>query len=989
MSIPAILDRNQDVRVIRGAAFRLVMKIKRKDGALVDLTGMSFRWSVFDARSTMFADIRATGAGNEVAFPMTGTQSAALVGIGLKHQVDQIVENGFAPWLAGSFTTSVGPSAAVGAGPSSDILAEVGESSGIVIVSAAGAAGITPWEAAGISFAAYDAQLRAPAVEAAAQAGADVDAKLASVDGILGAKADNLIAPYGGTARTAQQRAADVVHSADIAGIDPSGVADSTDGLIDLFERASNAGKPAIVGPGRYRVANRGPALGGVYAMLAASLFVQCDPKAYIFADNLDHDLIRFSVPSTGVESPIKITWIGGTIDQSNQKVSTTVPFIGSIPPVNPGVSGTTDGISLKMLDASGNPCCEFLRIIGTTFTAGTHWQVAGGDAAIFPGSGIKGFAIVDCEFYGSRDTAIYTSDDGTPIVGEGGTVENCKFVNCVEGIAFKRNYNKFSVIRNKFTNCVVGVRTNRVSGGQLFAGDVSGNTFDKCTIGIRLQYSLYVSVMNNRHINLGCTGATGAAYSPYNFLAPVWFEGSQYCKWSGDTGASINPPHSAGSATGAYLEDYTPSDMPNGFPSLFNEITNITIIGLKRLFLETGATDFTICTGCVEHGTTAPPTIVGAHTIYAKLDLATGQRTLGALLLADGTDDVPSIGSAIRPTVGWRLKPTGAAYGSSGTTYFEVFTDGSPTMSARPISTNIGSAALPAHTFNNDLTTGMYRPGTARVAFAAAGVSVMEASTSAFKTPFGRIRAYREISASGAVSIATADDLVVIRKTAGEATTCTLPSLDQQGRRVTIKDGKGDANLRPITIVVSGGGLIDGRTSTTIAAAYGSRTLFFDGVQWNVEATGLASRATIATSAVAAGTTGSTSEVTLATIAIPALGPNDAVEVITNWSFTGSTNTKTLRVRWGQSWLNFAASGATTVRMDDVRRIQNRGSTSSQVGHANASTSPGTGTGTANQAVGVLETSVATTMTITATLAVGTETATLESYRVEIVRAP
>ena len=149
MTIPAIVDRNQDVRVIRGATFRLVMKIKRKDGMLVDLTGMSFRWSVFDARQVMHAVISATAVGTEVAFPMTGEQSAALTGIALKHQVDQIVEDGVTPWLAGSFTTSIGPTAATGTGASSDVLALVAESSGVVVVTAAGAPGLSLAEALG------------------------------------------------------------------------------------------------------------------------------------------------------------------------------------------------------------------------------------------------------------------------------------------------------------------------------------------------------------------------------------------------------------------------------------------------------------------------------------------------------------------------------------------------------------------------------------------------------------------------------------------------------------------------------------------------------------------------------------------------------------------------------------------------------------------------------------------------------------------------
>jgi hypothetical protein len=175
MTVPVLLDRKQDIRIVRGSALRLILKIKRPDGSLADLTGKQFLWRVFDPTSETHLEIEAAGVGSEAVFLMTGDMSAPLLAEDLMYQVDELVESGFAPWLRGAFITLFGPGAAAGYGAPTDTTAEVSENNGAVVVTSQGAPGLTPWEAAGQTFAEYDAGIRAPALAAAvivtAQAG--------------------------------------------------------------------------------------------------------------------------------------------------------------------------------------------------------------------------------------------------------------------------------------------------------------------------------------------------------------------------------------------------------------------------------------------------------------------------------------------------------------------------------------------------------------------------------------------------------------------------------------------------------------------------------------------------------------------------------------------------------------------------------------------------------------------------------------------------
>lgn len=67
-----------------------------------------------------------------------------------------------------------------------------------------------------------------------------------------------------------------------------------------------------------------------------------------------------------------------------------------------------------------------------------------------------------------------------------------------------------------------------------------------------------------------------------------------------------------------------------------------------------------------------------------------------------------------------------------------------------------------------------------------------------------------------------------------GEPTTITLPSETEDGHIVTIKAEMGPPlGNRKVTIIVDGGGLIDGDTSIELTVPYSSITVLFNNGQW------------------------------------------------------------------------------------------------------------------------------------------------------------
>lgn len=135
----------------------------------------------------------------------------------------------------------------------------------------------------------------------------------------------------------------------------------------------------------------------------------------------------------------------------------------------------------------------------------------------------------------------------------------------------------------------------------------------------------------------------------------------------------------------------------------------------------------------------------------------------------------------------------------------------------------------------------------------------------------------------------------------------------------------------------------------------------------------------------------GHTNETVLAIIPIAAniLGPHGIIRVTTFFSMTGSTNTKTMRIRLGgllgsEFWA-LPQSTATIIANVTKYDIFNRDATNSQIGQP-AITNSGSGNQTTGFVTRAVDTTVAQDLAITAQLATGTETLRLEAYSVDIL---
>ena len=80
----------------------------------------------------------------------------------------------------------------------------------------------------------------------------------------------------------------------------------------------------------------------------------------------------------------------------------------------------------------------------------------------------------------------------------------------------------------------------------------------------------------------------------------------------------------------------------------------------------------------------------------------------------------------------------------------------------------------------------------------------------------------------------ATTDQIIVVKKGTGSATTLNLPGSPVSGMVYYIKDGKGDAATNNITVLPAAG-TIEGSSELINNANYAAVTLVYNGSEWNI----------------------------------------------------------------------------------------------------------------------------------------------------------
>lgn len=149
----------------------------------------------------------------------------------------------------------------------------------------------------------------------------------------------------------------------------------------------------------------------------------------------------------------------------------------------------------------------------------------------------------------------------------------------------------------------------------------------------------------------------------------------------------------------------------------------------------------------------------------------------------------------------------------------------------------------------------------------------------------------------------------------------------------------------------------------------------------------------TLMASGAAVSLTNTSAETALATIVAPGnvMGPNGQLRVTADWSMTGNTNAKTMRIRatslLGAVAYSRVVSASTGMTDAWQARITNRGAEGSQI--INGSTSGGWASGTSSKTTLSLNTTVDQIFLITGQLASATDTLTLDNYTFELVRPP
>lgn len=89
-------------------------------------------------------------------------------------------------------------------------------------------------------------------------------------------------------------------------------------------------------------------------------------------------------------------------------------------------------------------------------------------------------------------------------------------------------------------------------------------------------------------------------------------------------------------------------------------------------------------------------------------------------------------------------------------------------------------------------------------------------------------------VVATANYTVLPANNIIVVNRSSGSATTITLPSSRTAGQIHVIKDGRGDARTNNITVAGNGAN-IDGVSSRVINLNYAWVSLVWNGTQWNV----------------------------------------------------------------------------------------------------------------------------------------------------------
>jgi hypothetical protein len=379
--------------------------------------------------------------------------------------------------------------------------------------------------------------------------------------------------------------------------------------------------------------------------LINKSLYVECDPQAeFVAATGLEGDMIRFTAlnndpgfPSEGVD----IIWSGGSFDQSGQRNSTSEPQDSNYPPPFPGTAATGEGLSFR--GDGQDPTRSGFRIVvveRARFSAGTHWEIAGGDSAVFIGPGARAVSVRDCYFRGYRDLAIYVSRNDGGFGRFSSDISNNYLENCYFGIGVKRGVSRFTISNNFIVNTVIGILVDYVQAAT-FGGAIERNTMLLTKIGIRISDCQSVTIQSNRFATSGAVDNSDNAVVTYNFIN-ILLQGAINCFINDNASSGTNSAYAGQDLVGIALANgnINPS-------SIRNFITNFS--GLNGVHTVAFEVDGEARSNYYEHvyafnGVVRNPFIPSSSDSTVVDTDDTYQNTYPQLIVKDGTPSDVSV---------------------------------------------------------------------------------------------------------------------------------------------------------------------------------------------------------------------------------------------------------------------------------------------------------------------------------------------------------
>jgi len=237
-------------------------------------------------------------------------------------------------------------------------------------------------------------------------------------------------------------------------------------------------------------------------------------------------------------------------------------------------------------------------------------------------------------------------------------------------------------------------------------------------------------------------------------------------------------------------------------------------------------ANTFVLATRALGTGTARPITISSGGGLFLQSNGASGPfwSLLTTGFLQPNTTNSYDIGDSSHTI---RNVYVGTQLISSVATGTAPFTVASTTNVA-----NLNASSLNGATFASPGAIGGTTPGTgAFTTLSTTGV----ASLAGMTNTAGEINHIRNVTAAGAITVTSADYIVLVNKTSGAATTVNLPA-GVDGTTFVIKDMKGDAATNNITITPASGN-IDGAATKVLNINYQSANVTYSSAagQWLV----------------------------------------------------------------------------------------------------------------------------------------------------------